>query len=293
MKDYLLNFEDYLKNKKKTSDNTLESYLRDVGQFVLFCDNSGIKDLKDVTSSNVTSYVKYLEKQKKAVSTISRAIASIRCYFQYLESCDIVDKNPANAVKLNKTEKKFPEILTSNEVTKILSQPDGNDYKSYRDKAMLQVLYATGIKVSELVSLTINDVNVQIGIINLRSQKGQRIIPLYPDALKSLKDYLLVRDAIALEDEQALFTNMNGTLLTRQGFWKILKYYVQKANIKKDITPHTIRHSFAAHLLQNGAPLSDIKEMLGHADISSTQIYAQMMKNKYSQSYKKFHPLAK
>lgn len=292
MKDYLLNFEEYLKNKKKASKNTLESYLRDVSQFTEYCNTVKIKSVNDINLTTIESYSKHLEKANKAASSISRAVASIRCYLAFLKSDGVISENAAIGFKTAKKERKFPEVLTSREVTQILSQPSGNDYKSCRDKAMLELLYATGIKVSELVELKLNDVNVQVGIVALHNDKNSRLIPLYPDAVKAIKDYISIRDAIVPDDQNTMFTNLNGQPLTRQGFWKIIKGYAQKANIKKDITPHTIRHSFAAHLLENGAPLEDIKEMLGHSDISSTQIYAQMLKNKYSQSYKRFHPLA-
>lgn len=292
MKDYILNFEEYLKNTKKSSSNTLESYLRDVSQFVEYCNTIKLKSVSNINFATIESYSKFLEKSHKAKSSISRAIASIRCYLTYLKSEKIITENAAKDFKVAKSERKFPEVLTAREVTLILAQPNGNDYKSCRDKAMLELLYATGIKVSELVALKFNDVNVQVGIVSLHSDKNSRLIPLYPDAVKAIKDYISIRDAVAGEEQNYMFTNLNGQPLTRQGFWKIIKAYAQKANIKKDITPHTIRHSFAAHLLENGAPLEDIKEMLGHSDISSTQIYAQMLKNKYSQSYKRFHPLA-
>ena len=176
-----------------------------------------------------------------------------------------------------------------------MSQPSDGDYKSIRDKAMLELLYATGIKVSELTDLTVSDVNIQIGILNLKKAKNERIIPIYPAAVKTLQNYIVNVRPIIVTDrkENRLFTNMSGEPLSRQGFWKIVKFYAQKANIKKEITPHTLRHSFAAHLLENGADLKDIKEMLGHSDISTTQIYAQLMKNKYALDYKKFHPLAR
>ena len=189
----------------------------------------------------------------------------------------------------------MPGILDSKQIMLLLSQPDGDNYKSIRDKAMLELLYATGIKVSELISLTVSDVNLQIGILHTHGGKNERIIPIYPTAAKHLGEYISsVRPALVQsEEEDRLFTNMNGQPMSRQGFWKIIKYYADKAGIKEEITPHTLRHSFAAHLLENGAQLKDIKEMLGHSDISSTQIYAQFIKNKYVQSYAKFHPLAK
>ena len=189
----------------------------------------------------------------------------------------------------------MPDILDSKEITLLLSQPNGDDYKSIRDRAMLELLYATGIKVSELIELKITDINLQVGIIHTKNSKHERIVPLYPAANKHLAEYCSVARPALIHNsgEDRLFTNMNGQPMTRQGFWKIIKHYAEKAGITKDITPHTLRHSFAAHLLENGAQLNDIKEMLGHSDISSTQIYAQLIKSKYAQSYAKFHPLAK
>lgn len=295
MQDYILDFENYLKNVKKSSKNTLDSYLRDIGQFSAFCSLNKIRGLKSVDSDVLQKYFEYLTALGKSQSTVSRNAASLRGYFTFLCSKGYISNNPSAEVKVKTAQKKLPEILTGKEVLKLLAQPSGSDYKSIRDKAMLELLYATGIKVSELIELTVDEVNIQIGILNLQSAKNSRIVPIYPAAVKTLTNYILnVRPAIISDaDEERLFTNMNGDPLSRQGFWKIIKHYAQMAKINKDITPHTLRHSFATHLLENGADLKDIKEMLGHADISTTQIYAHLMKNKYAQDYKKFHPLAK
>lgn len=295
MRDYIELFKDYLCDVKKSSHNTIESYIRDLNQFSSYCASVKVQDLAKVNASVITDYVEYLSTLKKSNATKSRIIASLRCYYRFLASNGIVKSDPVINIKIEKSEKKLPGVLDSNEIVLLLSQPDGNDYKSIRDKAMLELLYATGIKVSELIELNVTDVNLQIGILHLRSDKKERIIPIYPAAIKSVADYLVnVRPAIVLEESaDKLFTNMTGRQMSRQGFWKLIKYYADKAGIKKDITPHTLRHSFAAHLLENGAKLSDIKEMLGHSDISSTQVYAQLMKSKYTAAYAKFHPLAK
>ena len=295
MKDYIIGFKDYLKNQKKSSDNTLESYLRDIGQFLLYCNSNNINDIQDISAVTIEKYNSYLALNGKSKATVTRVAASMRCFFLYLTNIGAIFSNPVLNVKFEKAEKKLPEVLTSREVNLLLSQPDGSDYKSVRDKAMLELLYATGIKVSELIDLSVNDVNLQIGILHMRSAKTERIIPMYPAAIKAVAAYIAnVRPIIVTEsNEDRLFTNMNGSSLSRQGFWKIIKHYAAMADIEKDITPHTLRHSFAAHLLENGAQLTDIKEMLGHSDISSTQIYAQIMKNKYTQAYKRFHPLAR
>lgn len=295
MQDITLKFEDYLKNEKKSSNNTLESYMRDVEQFLSYCSANGITKIQKVDSVVTQRYYEYLTVMGKSQSTIVRVSASLRCLFRYLVKNGVCTSSPVVSFKIKNTEKKLPEILTDKEVLKLLAQPSGSDYKSIRDKAMLELLYATGIKVSELIELSVSDVNLQIGILNLSNFKNERIVPIYPAAVRSLQNYIFnVRPAIIsnMEDER-LFTNMSGEPLSRQGFWKIVKFYAAKAEINKDITPHTLRHSFAAHLLENGANLNDIKEMLGHSDISTTQIYAQIMKNRYTQDYKKFHPLAR
>ncbi len=295
MQDLILRFEEYLKTEKKSSKNTLESYLRDIGQFRSYCSANAISSFSAVTSDTVQNYIRFLHTLGKSNATVARVTASLRCFFTYLSSSGFVNENPIKSVKLAPTQKKLPEILTNKEVLLLLSQPDCSNYKGCRDKAMLELLYATGIKVSELIDLRVSDINLQVGILHLHTDTSQRIVPIYPEAIKVIGNYIYgVRDAIVSDrSEEKLFTNMNGQPLTRQGFWKIIKQYAEQAKIEKDITPHTLRHSFAAHLLENGAQLSDIKEMLGHSDISTTQVYAQLMKNKYAQSYKRFHPMAR
>lgn len=295
VQDLIFGFENYLKTEKKSSKNTLESYLRDIGQFLSYCKMNHISKIEKVDKTAINKFFDYLTATGKSQSTISRICASLRCFFKYLNRASIVSNVPDFKVKTVSSEKKLPEILTGKEVLNLLSQPSGSDYKSIRDKAMLELLYATGIKVSELIELEISEINLQIGFLNLKSSKNERIIPIYPAAVKTLQTYILNVRPVLINNtnEEKLFTNMSGEPLSRQGFWKIVKHYAQMANIKKDITPHTLRHSFAAHLLENGASLKDIKDMLGHADISTTQIYAQLMKNKYVQDYNKFHPLAK
>ena len=295
MKDYLQFFKEYLINEKKASANTVESYIRDISQFSSYCASIKIRNISSTNHDTLDEYLDYLTVLGKSNSTKSRIIASLRCYYKYLESRSFIKNNPTENVKLAKTKKKLPGVLDSNEIVLLLSQPDTSEYKGIRDKAMLELIYATGIKVSEIIELKLSDINLQVGFVHLHNDKKERIIPIYPAAVKSIADYLVnVRPAIVLsEDEDRLFTNMTGGHLSRQGFWKIIKYYAQNAGIKKDITPHTLRHSFAAHLLENGANLKDIKDMLGHTDISSTQVYAQLLKSKYSSAYSKFHPMAK
>ena len=287
-------FREFLVSVKKASTNTVDSYMRDIHQYSAYCASKNTEPAA-ADASFIKKYVEYLAVMGKSDATVTRTVASVRCYYRFLITKGITEENPVNGIKLKKTEKKLPGILDSNEIILLLSQPDGDDYKSVRDKAMLELLYATGIKVSELIELTVSDINLQIGILHLHNGKKERIVPMYPAAVKTVAAYLVnVRPAIVTDKaEDRLFTNMSGQPMSRQGFWKIIKHYSEKAGIKKDITPHTLRHSFAAHLLENGAQLKDIKEMLGHSDISSTQVYAQFMKNKYTMAYAKYHPLAK
>ncbi len=296
MVDFIADFQNYLINEKKSSKNTIESYMRDTNKFISYCNLNHIVNIKNVSADVISKYEEYEAFNGQSEASISRASASLKCYFNYLVREKFIDQTPMTNLKKHHVEKKLPEILTDKEVIMLLNQPDVKEYKGCRDKAMLELLYATGIKVSELIELKVVDFNQQIGILHINGdKKGERIIPIYPGAVAALKTYLKnVRDIVVTDpEEDRLFTNMNGQAMTRQGFWKIIKQYAASAKIKKDITPHTIRHSFAAHLLENGAQLSDVKELLGHDDISSTQIYAQLIKNKYAVAYKKFHPLAK
>lgn len=295
MEKSIAEFKNYLVFEKKSSDNTVESYMRDINQFFTYCTCAEIKTPSQISNETLTKYLSFLSVHGKSEATQLRILATLRCYFKFLISKGDITENPCDSIKLKGTAKKMPGVLDANEIVLLLSQPSGEDFKSVRDKAMLEILYATGIKVSELLDLTVSDFNMQIGILHLHSTNKERIIPMYPAAVKSVSDYLLnVRPVIVTgPSEERLFTNMNGQAMSRQGFWKIIKHYADKAGIKSDITPHTLRHSFAAHLLENGAKLKDIKEMLGHSDISSTQIYAQFMKSKYTSNYAKFHPLAK
>lgn len=294
MKDYIEEFGCFLADVKKVSKNTYESYIRDITRFVGHADTARLSSVSEIDTAFVADYIGGLTAQGRSNSTVTRVSASIRCYFGYLLSIGVVEENPAREVKAAKVEKKLPEILNEREINLLLEQPDIVDPKGCRDKAMLELLYATGIRVSELIELKLTDFDADIGIVHLHSSKGERIVPVYPDAVKAIVDYLhRVRGAIVLDPTvDVLFVNMNGRPLTRQGFWKIVKAYAGQAKIKKDITPHTLRHSFATHLLENGAQLKDIKEMLGHSDISSTQVYAQIMRNRYTQAYKRFHPRA-
>lgn len=291
--DHLTGYEQWLIREKNASSNTLSSYLRDVRQFVdyLSAKRSAPEKAKQ---QMLDQYIKQLSAQGKSAATVTRCIASLKSFYTYLMISGYVAVNPAKNISAVKTERKLPQILTNKEVDLFLEQPECTDPKGYRDKAMLELLYATGIRVSELIGLDLNNLNLSAGIIRCTSGERTRIIPMYPSAVRALAEYIdKIRPQMVDDpDECALFVNLNGRRMSRQGFWKIIKYYQEKAGIKKEITPHTLRHSFAAHLLENGADLHSIQEMLGHADISSTQIYTQLVGQKLKGVYAKAHPRA-
>ena len=286
-------FLDFLKDDKKLSDNTLQSYRRDIEQYEKYVSDNKINYLK-VTEETILEYMEYLREENKKESTISRSLASIRSFYQYLIRVKKIKKDPTMTIESPKISKRTPNILTSKEVELLLDQPKDVDLKGTRDKAMLEFAYATGMRVTEMISLDIDDVKLDEGYVVCRGRSKSRNIPLGSMSLKALKEYIddarpyLIRD----ESEEALFVNVNGTRLTRQGFWKIVKYYKEQAHITKDITPHVLRHSFATHLLQNGADLKAIQTMLGHSDISSTQVYMQFQDDGLKDIYQKAHPRA-
>lgn len=294
MADYVADYTRYLTEEKRAQANTVNSYVRDLNQFRTWLMSTGTTDLRRVRKENVDAYMQYMSSKGKSPATITRSAASIRSFYQYMLQRGAVRQNPAKAVAAVKVERKYPEILTGREVELFLEQPKCVDDKGFRDHAMLEMLYATGIRVSELISLNVEDVNLAAGFIRCVGRGKERIIPLYAAAVKALRDYLeFIRPRIiADKEEHALFVNMNGERMSRQGFWKLIKYYQEKAEIKKDITPHTLRHSFAVHLLENGADLRSIQEMLGHADISSTQIYVNVVQKQLKDIYQKAHPRA-
>ena len=287
-------FEKHLTEEKKASANTLSSYLRDIRQLGEYLDSHSENTIAEATSEDLQGYIAMLRAEGKSVATVSRSIASIKCLYTHLCIKQIVKVNPAMKLVPDKGAQKLPQILTSKEVELLLEQPECVDMKGYRDKAMLELLYATGMRVTELIDLNVEDVNLGAGIIRCVSKDKERFIPMYPKAMKALSEYMtLVRpQMIAAADEKSLFVNVNGERMSRQGFWKIIKFYQKKAKIDKDITPHTLRHSFAAHLLENGADIHAIQEMLGHADISSTQVYSQLIKKQLKDVYNKAHPRA-
>ena len=294
MEDHIAGYTAYLETERHSSSNTVASYVRDVTQFARYLQEDEHLELPDCQEEHVERYMAYMAGRGKSPASVARCVASLKSFYGYLLSRGEVERNPARNTTPVRTERKFPQILTGKEVELFLEQPQCVDPKGYRDHAMLELLYATGIRVSELISLDLEDVNLSAAFLRCASRGRERIIPLYATAVRALGDYIRdIRPQIVLDSrEKALFVNMNGERMSRQGFWKIIKYYQEKAQIDKDITPHTLRHSFAAHLLENGADLRSIQEMLGHADISSTQIYTHVVNRQLKDVYQKAHPRA-
>lgn len=294
MYEMIEKFVIYLTDVKKSSMNTVLSYRRDLVKFNKFMEDQGITDVAKMNPTSLNSYMLHMEREQFATSTISRNIATLKAYFGFLYRDGYITMDPTLQLKAPKIEKKMPEVLSMKEVDMLLGQPSMNTNKGIRDKAMLELLYATGIRVSELVTLKLADVNLNAAYIHCQDASHERIIPFGNVAKIALKNY--IRDArpamIESDTEEVLFTNCNGTPMSRQGFWKLLKKYAKNAGIQTDITPHTLRHSFAAHLVENGADLRSVQEMLGHSDISTTQIYARMNNRRIKEVYSKAHPRA-
>jgi len=279
MENLVKAFIQYLRDEKKLSQNTLMSYQRDIEQYIMFLQEMNVKNIQQSNKTTISTYMKYQNSQGRAITTISRSLASIRAFYRFQISHDFMKGNPTIGVESPKVEKKIPQILSVEEVEILLNQPKKMGLKGVRDRAMLELLYSTGIRVSELISLDVSDLDLQNYSLRCRNSNRERTIPISKKCIDVMKEYLeKVRPfMLKSKNEQALFVNTNGNRLTRQGFWKIVKYYTSKANINKDITPHTLRHSFAAHLVQRGQNLKDVQMMLGHSDISSTQVYLQIV----------------
>lgn len=294
MLDLIGAYENYLTKVKQASANTIASYMRDIRQFSEWLRREEDLDVVDAAQLNISDYLSHLESDGRSAATVSRNLASLKNFYSYVVSSGFLESTPVTDIKVERGEKKLPQILTGREIELLLAQPVCVDAKGFRDKAMLEVMYATGIRVTELIDLDVDDVNLELGIIKCSGAKKSRAIPLYPGALKALSAYLkdIRKSMIADPSEKALFVNINGVRMSRQGFWKILKHYQSTARIEKEITPHTLRHSFAVHLLENGADLGSLQELMGHSDISSTQMYTHMVNQKLKSVYEKCHPKA-
>lgn len=294
MLDLVSAYENYLTKVKQASSNTISSYMRDIRQFAAWLRESEECDVVDASQQNICDYISHLRDEGRSTATLSRNLASLKNFYSYVVSSGFLVGTPVTDIHIDRGEKKLPQILNSREIEMLLAQPACVDAKGYRDKAMLEVMYATGIRVTELIELDMDDVNLDLGMIKCTGAKKSRAIPLYPAALKALRTYVQdVRNTmIAAPNEPALFVNISGVRMSRQGFWKILKHYQVAAHIEKEITPHTLRHSFAVHLLENGADLGSLQELMGHSDISSTQMYTHMINQKLKAVYEKCHPKA-
>ena len=295
MLDLIHAYENYLTKVKQASGNTVSSYMRDIRQYAQWLQDRENLDVLNASQQNIDEYFRYLQEQGKSGATISRTLASLKNFYAYAVSTGFLEETPVtDTIHVDRGEKKLPQILSGKEVELLLSQPSSSDSKGLRDKAMLEVMYATGIRVTELIDLNVDDVNLELGILKCNSARKSRAIPLYPAALRALSVYMKEVRVLMIADpqEKALFVNVGGSRMSRQGFWKILKYYQAKANIEKEITPHTLRHSFAVHLLENGADLGSLQELMGHSDISSTQMYTHMINQKLKSVYEKCHPKA-
>lgn len=282
----------YLHNVKHTSENTELSYRRDLNKVKCYLEDRGIFDVQSILAENLDAYVDYMKESSFSAATISRNIASLKAFYHFLYQEGMVQNDITQQLHAPKIEKKMPEILSTEEVVRLLEQPSGDSPKEIRDKAMLELLYATGIRVTELITLKTKDVNLQMGFIICKDANKERVIPFGNQAKGALIRYLEGTRATMMADDHSeyLFANCSGQPMSRQGFWKLIKFYSKKAGITTDITPHTLRHSFAAHLVENGADLRSVQEMLGHSDISTTQIYAQMSHNRIKEVYVKAHP---
>ncbi len=287
-------YENYLTKVKQASSNTISSYMRDIRQFARWLTANEEIDVVDASQLNISNYLSYLASEGRSGATLSRTLASLKNFYAYVVSSGFLEATPVTDIHVERGEKKVPQILTGKEIELLLAQPVCIDAKGFRDKAMLEVLYATGIRVTELIDLNVENVMLEQGVIRCTGAKKTRIIPLYPEALRALRTYMndIRGGMLADPNEPALFVNVGGVRMSRQGFWKILKHYQATAKIDKEITPHTLRHSFAVHLLENGADVGSVQELMGHSDISSTQIYAHMINQRLKSVYEKCHPKA-
>ncbi len=293
MHSQIVDFLEFMEVEKKLKTNTLDSYRRDLHIFSEYLKEKRI-DYTACASQDIVGYLDSLKENGKAQSTVSRNLASIRAFYKYLYDTCTLDTDPSKTVKYEKLERSKICVLTGREIDRLLSQPDTKTFKGLRDKVMLEVLYATGIKVSELLDLTYEDINLHVSYIVCRNGAKERMIPLHHEAVEYLRVYVAqLLEGDHMKKDKHIFVNLGGSRMSRQGFWKIIKEYATKAKIKKEITPHTLRHSFAAHLLQNGADLKSIQEMLGHSDISTTKMYSQFVKTRFQDVYNRAHPKAK
>ncbi len=285
-------FIDYLKEEKNASESTVDSYERDLRKLESYLEANGIEDVSHVTASNLNAYILYLEKQGLSTATVSRSVASMKAFFHYACRKQVITDDPTETIKSPHIEKKAPEILSMEETVRLLEQPSGDTPKALRDRAMLELMYATGMRVSELISIRLSDIHMESNTVLCSDGEKERVIPFGDTAKHAVERYLRSGREALLKGKtgEYLFVNCSGSMMSRQGFWKIVKQYAAKAGITADITPQTLRHSFAAHLLQNGAPVKSVQEMMGHSDVSTTQAYLNLGTDRVQRAYRAAHP---
>ena len=296
MNNFIEEYSEYIKNEKRMAPNSIEAYIRDVSEFLVFIESKGLAVMNMVENTEVISFVLYLKNTGKSTSTSNRKIASIRGFYSFMQDKGYIRTNPCQNIKSPKIERKEIEYLTIKEVDKLLSLPD-NTVKGIRDRAILEVLYATGIRVSELIEANVEDINLRVGFITCTGEFGKaRIVPIGRPARAALEEYIYEGRAKLIKgkktEDSPLFVNYIGERITRQGLWKLLKEYAKRGEIARTITPQILRNSFAAHMIQNGADLKSLQELLGHEDLTATQVYLSVTKNRIKEVYDKTHPRA-
>jgi integrase/recombinase XerD len=286
-------FISYLAVVKGLSKNTLESYGRDVSKWVAYLEERGIVDIREVDYKVILDFLTHLREQNLNARSVARILVSIKQFFRFLLAEKIIEKDPTFLIRTPKIRTSIPGVLSLDDVEKLLSAPDDKTPEGVRDLAMLEVLYATGIRVTELVSLQLNSVNFELGYLMVYGKGGkERIVPIGDKAIAGLQEYMNISRPSLLKSRKSvyLFVTRRGGKMTRQGFWKLIKGYAGRTGIGKKISPHTLRHSFATHLLERGADLRTIQIMLGHSDISTTQIYTHIQRERLKEIHRKYHP---
>jgi len=286
---------DYLSVEKGLSRNSIEAYSHDLIDFINFFEKKISKDIISITQGDMRAYISDLRKKNLSTKSIVRKLASIKGFFKFLQAKGDIEENPVLSIEPPKIWKKLPQTLSVSEINSLLSHADTGTPQGLRDQAMLETLYGTGLRVSELIGLTINDINSEVGFLRCFGKGSkERIVPLGEVALNCLNAYLENGRPAFLKNSTShyLFITRSGKNMTRQGFWKIIKKYAKLAGIRKPVSPHTLRHSFASHLLEGGADLRSVQALLGHADISTTQIYTHLTTEKIREIYRKHHPRA-
>ncbi|MBT2582004.1 site-specific tyrosine recombinase XerD [Planococcus sp. ISL-109] len=296
-KDALDDYLHFLRVERQLADNTLISYTRDLKAYLQFMGEvEQLQSLGKIERVHILNYLRHLQEMAKNSRTVARHISSIRSFHQFLIREKRSGSDPTVHLEMPKMDKKLPNVLSVEEIDALLESPDTSKASGLRDRAMLELLYASGMRVSECINLDIEDVHLTMGFVRCTGKGGkERIIPLGRAALEANREYIesgRLEMRNTSEKTDALFINQRGKRLTRQGFWKLLKQHTKKAGIQKELTPHTLRHSFATHLIENGADLRAVQEMLGHADISTTQIYTHVSKTRLKDVYSQFHPRA-